>query len=139
MLVADAAFPRNVVMPSSSSVVRSSEKCVNPIPLCVPGVVYGETTMVATWLPLPESSSSQVMNRTVLPAWYEGLATICGTQLCSQASPVCTEQSCMSLQRSGVTKLNFGKVPALSAEVNAPLEVVPIGTLSVPHAGRIFV
>src|SRR5206468_2203711 len=72
-------------------------------------------------------------------AHTRGLATICGTQLCSQASPVCTEQSCMSLQRSGVTKLNFGKVPALSAEVNAPLEVVPIGTLSVPHAARIFV
>ena len=79
------------------------------------------------------------MKRTVLPAWYDGLEVIFGTQLCSHASPVCTEQSCMSLHRFGVTKLNFGRVPLLSALAKAPLEVVPIGTLSAAHAVRTFV
>jgi len=56
------------------------------------------------------------------------VAVIFGTQLWSQASPVAIEQSCMSLQRLGVTKQNFGNVPLFRALRKAPLDVVPIGT-----------
>jgi hypothetical protein len=38
------------------------------------------------------------------------------------------------LQRFGVTKLNLGRLPLLSALAKAPLDVVPTGTSSAAHA-----
>ena len=53
---------------------------------------------------------------------------IVGTRVARYASPVATEQSCMSLQRFGVTKLNGGSVPAATSLWKFPLAALPIGT-----------
>jgi hypothetical protein len=67
------------------------------------------------------------MKTVVLPAWYDELPMIFGTQDWSQASPVATSQSCMSLQMFGVMNENAGSVPAFRSFKNAPDDVVPIG------------
>src|SRR2546430_8660969 len=65
--------------------------------------------MWLAWLP---SSSSKVMNRTVLPAFHCWLAKSLSMNLPevvsspSQESPVEIEQSCMSLHVLGVTNVN---------------------------------
>jgi hypothetical protein len=46
-----------------------------------------------------------VTKTAVEPDWYSEDERIVGRKLESQASPVATEQSCMSLQRFGVTKV----------------------------------
>jgi hypothetical protein len=54
---------------------------------------------------------------------------IFGIHDCSHVSPVEIEQSCMSLQRLGVTKEKAGRFPALFRSLRkAPPPVVPIGT-----------
>ena len=63
--------------------------------------------------PLP---SSQVTNTTVPPAWYSGLAITFGMNAESHASPVATGQSCMSLQRLGVTNVNLAEKSGVDVE-----------------------
>ena len=70
------------------------------------------------------------------PDWYALLARILGTQLCSQLSPVATEQSWVSLHRFGVMKLNVGSVLLLRSSRKAPDVGLPIGTSSAMHAVR---
>src|SRR3954470_2499681 len=72
--------------------------------------------------------SSKVTTTAVRPAAYVVLPRIRGSHDFSHASPVATEQSCMSLHRFGVTNENAGRLPPVSAPSKAPADVVPIGT-----------
>ncbi|MEA2241757.1 MAG: hypothetical protein QOD24_1313 [Solirubrobacteraceae bacterium] len=82
----------------------------------VPGLTDGAMTSVAMWLEALWSSSSQVRKTAVPPARYSALPKTFGRNVDSHVSPVFTLQSCMSLQRSGVTKVKradrFGVEPS---------------------------
>jgi hypothetical protein len=99
------------------------------VPDFVPGTVEGDTTIVGTRFAAPPSSSSQVRKTAVALERYWRLAKIFGSHLESQASPVPTLQSCMSLQLFGVMNVNRADTSALA----------PSGVACFAHWVRTFV
>ena len=88
---------------------------MNRVALLVPGRIDGATMTAGTWFVDPNPSSHTIMTE-VRPARYVVLATIRLTTAFSHASPVATEQSCVSWHRFGVTNENAGKCPAARSE-----------------------
>ena len=97
----------------------------------VPGRVVGLMTTLGM---IP--GSSQMTNTAVLPARYVRLVRIRPSQAESHTSPRFTGQSCVSLQRLGVTNEKAGSVPSSRAEANGPAAVLPSGRLSRWQAAR---
>src|SRR2546429_4216531 len=83
---------------------------------------------------LPPLPSSHVTTIAVSPARYAALPAITPNQPLSQASPVATGQSWVSLHRLGVTNEKAGSVRPFRASRKPPLDVVPIGTSDVAQA-----
>src|SRR4051812_11532182 len=106
------------------------------VPETVPARVDGLTTIAGMWFDADPSSSSQVRKTTVPPAAYARDARIFANHDWSHASPVATEQSCVSLHRFGVTNENDGSVSFVRSPRKFPLAVVPIGTSQTAQSVR---
>src|SRR3954447_23348603 len=74
----------------------------------------------------PPVPSSKVTNTAVAPVLYAVLLTICFIHLLNHASPVDTEQSCMSLHRLGAMNEKLGKVFLRRSSASGP----PLGSPS---------
>src|SRR5437867_12260273 len=116
MATALPAWPSGLI-PQASSMVRSRLYCVSLIVDRTAATPFEAMTSVATWppaalpqQPAPDEPSSHVMNKTP-PSRKAEEPRIPGTTLASQASPVATEQSCMSLHMFGVIQAKLGTVP----------------------------
>src|SRR3954447_10909873 len=76
----------------------------------------------------PPVPSSKVTNTAVAPVLYAVLLRIWFIHLLNHASPVATEQSCMSLQRLCVINEKLGNVLLRRSSASGPPPGSPSGT-----------
>src|SRR5947209_6401819 len=108
--VAPALWPSGARF-QAFSIVRSSESCVTAVVTRSPAGVCGDATTSGMWPPPPAAvtPSSHAMNSALV--LNSGDWRICGTTVDSHASPVATEQSCMSWHTFGVIQTKLASRP----------------------------